>query len=587
MKLKRISLTDKFVILFILMGVVAAGIVSGMAYFLAKDALMSRTFDQLTSVKSVKKKQIENFFEEREKDLSLLIKFLENIIRQNEEGEYSIEPGIKDFEFLNHYIKGRSFYNNFHLIDANGSIVSCDPMKNIYSHSEILKYFNVDSSFIDDIQIAGKDSLRFLVTGSPIYYNNQKIAVLVLEINLQSINSIMLEKKAATGLGESGESYLVGPDYLMRSASRFQLNSIMKVKVETQGVKKAFEGLSETDVFLDYRGLEVLSSYCKLNIDGLEWVLMAEIDLKEAMAPIVKIRNYILFLTVSISLIVFFIAFIISMQISKPLKNLTRAVEQIGKGDFKAQVETVSHDEIGDLTNAFNLMSRQLEKNREDLKKERLERYSIATDAQEQERERLSRELHDGIGQTFIAIKLKLEQIFSKEGNSDDSAIQDIENSFDNAIDEIRRMSNNLTPSVLREFGLENAIRKLSAELQEYGDYCINFEYNLSSEISSKKANIYLYRIVGEALNNILKHSMANEVIIRIFERDGNFKLVIKDNGGGFNFDNPTRKRGAGLFNIKERAQILGGIAIIDAEPGIGVRITVTIPGEKIFSKND
>ena len=356
MKFKKISLTDKFVILFIALGVVAAGVVSGMAYYLAKDALMSRTFDQLTSVKSVKKKQLENYFQDRQRDLI----YLRNLLQLEDASECSPEPQniISDLhlKYLNDFVGLNIFIDNFYLIAENGQVYSSTDSSIIGAGgiAYLQTLASIDSIFVKDIDKQAPDNKFHILIGTPVYKNNRKFGILALDLNLGPVNSIMLEQNPGTGLGESGESYLVGSDFLMRSNSRFQQNTIMNVSVKTQGVKKALAGFSETDVFPDYRGVEVLSSYCKLDIKGLNWALLAEIDLKEALDPVDDIRNYIIFLTVSISLVVFVIAFIISARMSRPLKNLTRASERVGSGDFDVEVEIESNDEIGDLTGAFN-----------------------------------------------------------------------------------------------------------------------------------------------------------------------------------------------------------------------------------------
>ncbi len=118
----------------------------------------------------------------------------------------------------------------------------------------------------------------------------------------------MLEQNPNDGLGLSGESYLVGADSLMRSNSRFQENSIMQTKVSTDGVKDAFNNIVGTSVITDYRGIKVLSSYSKLNVPGLDWVILAEIDYAEATKSIYFIRNNIMLLTIFVAVILFIIS---------------------------------------------------------------------------------------------------------------------------------------------------------------------------------------------------------------------------------------------------------------------------------------
>jgi two-component system NarL family sensor kinase len=479
--------------------------------------------------------------------------------------------------FVKDYIERKGIYTAFY-IAVSEEISDQNRDRDIFRTSVADPGSLPDTIVILDLHPGLYDDPPRLTIYAPLKKSGRIIAVLELEIDMSTINAIMLEKGSGTGLGASGESYLVGSDFLMRSSSRFSKNSIMNIEVKTPGVKEALAGVSATDVFPDYRGIEVLSSYCKPEIPNLDWVLMAEIDLKEAMAPINEIRNNILFVTVSISAAVFVIAYFVSKRFARPLYLLTKATEKIGEGDFEYKVDVESKDEIGDLAKSFNLMGLRLKEKSEELEKERLKRYSISADAQEEERERLSRELHDGIGQTFIAIKFKIEQVFDRDDLDKELALNEISDNFNHAIDEIRRISNNLSPSILKEFGLRNAVRKLCDDMEEILGIRVDFQFDFDDSLLDKKQKTYLYRIVQEAFNNVQKHSDAENVVLRFIKQTGFLFVEICDDGSGFKENNYENANGAGLVNIKERAKILDGKARIESAPEGGVKITVRVP---------
>lgn len=576
MGIRLISLTDKFILLFIAMGVIAAGLVSSTTYFLARDALMSRTFDQLTSVKSVKKRQIENFFNERKNEVNLLIQLIQN------HNSKKIDDFVPDVEYLQDFVQENNSYNNYYFITENSFHTNSKNIS-INAKNVLRSYFDSDKIILRDIASKLNKEKFFVVIGAPIIINGKISGFLLLDINLDVINKIMYESNPATGLGESGESYLVGEDLLMRSESRFQKNTVMNVVVNTEGVRSAFQNKSDTDVILDYRGIDVLSSYCKLDIQGLDWVLLAEIDLDEAIAPINRIRNFTLLLTISISLLVFITAYVISKRISKPLIRLRDASKLIGAGDFNIHLETDSRDEIGELTNAFNIMSKKLFEKNEELRVERLIRNSVATDTQEKERERLSRELHDGLGQTFIGIKLKLEQLKNRKYDDSEYLVKEIDNSLNDAIDDIRRISNDLMPSVLKEFGIERAIKILCEKTNEYQKTKIEFTSELTEKILNDKSKIYIYRIVQEAINNILKHSKASEARILFSETLDDVLVEIKDNGIGIDISKKSVSSGAGLYNIKDRVEILEGNVEFISSVNNGFLVKISIPRRNMF----
>lgn len=569
MKLKRISLTDKLTIVFIALGAIVAAAVSATAYYLAKDALTKRTIYQLTTVKSVKKRHIENFFLGVEKDIHFLC---EEYNRVN-----SISSPELSLAMLKQFVDSYEHYEDFCIISKNGEIIygDCDSSK----AADLSHFLRNKSFFIKDMSVSDSGKISPLTAGAPLGDGT----VLTLEISREAVNKIMLEMSSESGLGESGESYLVGPDSLMRSDSRFIEKTTMKTAVRSKAVASALAGEVGSDRIADYREVEVFSAFGKIDVAGLDWAILAEIDIREALAPIDRIRNYTLFLTISISLAVFIAAYMISKRISKPLKCLTETARKIGSGDLGAQVEIESSDEIGELAEAFNIMSVSLKAKSEELDKERLKKYSIDADARDKERERVSRELHDGVGQALIAIKLKFERALNME-RIDDKTAEDIEEAFDSTIDEIRRISNDLTPPALNAFGLETAIKRLGDVLSNSSGVNFRFETEFSGDLKDKKSKIYLFRIVQEALNNIQKHARAKNVFVNIFDSGENLNIFIQDDGIGCDIEAAMKNEGAGLHNIRERARILGGGAAFDSKPGEGMKIAVAAPRSVVIS---
>lgn len=231
---------------------------------------------------------------------------------------------------------------------------------------------------------------------SPIFDGNECIGVLAFQMPIDKINDIMTNRHAweEVGLGESGETYLVSEDFTLRNQSRFLIEdrenyfkmieeigtpkeTIEKIKafhsciglqeVRTEGTIAALNGESNTKIFEDYRGIDVLSSYKPLQIKGLNWVIMSEIDKAEAFEPITKLRNQILFFFGVTILIILIISYFIARQITKPIKSLTKTSRELARGNWNVEVKVEQKDEIGILALSFRSMQDSLHKMIDDL----------------------------------------------------------------------------------------------------------------------------------------------------------------------------------------------------------------------------
>ena len=196
--------------------------------------------------------------------------------------------------------------------------------------------------------------------------------------------------------------------------------------------------------------------------------------------------------------------------------------------------------------------------------------------AQEKERNELSAELHDNVNQLLAATVLYLKTAM-KQKIIDTNLITHSLDYVEKAIQELRNISHNLTPSELIMNGLSSALKALAEKLQISKEYRVRLKIELSDEkIVPKAVQLALYRIVQEEVNNILKHSRASKIGIHLFEKDKNILLEVSDNGKGF--DLAKIKHGLGITNINNRAENFGGFAELSSSPGKGCTWLVKIP---------
>ncbi len=207
------------------------------------------------------------------------------------------------------------------------------------------------------------------------------------------------------------------------------------------------------------------------------------------------------------------------------------------------------------------------------------------TRAQEDERLRLSREIHDGVLQNLLALGLELEKAIrsvSRKGSSQEAQLQGIRNEVQRLAKEMRAMSHALRPSVLDELGLVAAVQTLLRSLEETRGtktdlQVVGVESRLGGEVE-----LALFRIVQESLSNVKRHSEAGSVRVRVEFGAGSVKAVVSDDGRGF--DAPRRmsdlasERSLGLAGMEERARMLGGWVGLESRPGAGTTVTVEIP---------
>jgi len=205
--------------------------------------------------------------------------------------------------------------------------------------------------------------------------------------------------------------------------------------------------------------------------------------------------------------------------------------------------------------------------------------------AQEDERQRMARELHDDLGQRLTGMKLHLQALeadIPQTSSKTNKELKNIMSQIDMMMSEIRRIASNLRPTVLDDFGLVVALKLLCKEIQKLHSLKIRFHAEAIDDPHDEYAEIAVYRIVQEALSNIAKHAGASAVSVRLSRRDNAMALVVTDNGKGFAPENISQQEdpgsGLGLLSMKERAELLGGSFRIDSAPHRGTTINVVIP---------
>ncbi|RMF09591.1 MAG: PAS domain S-box protein [Candidatus Neomarinimicrobiota bacterium] len=202
--------------------------------------------------------------------------------------------------------------------------------------------------------------------------------------------------------------------------------------------------------------------------------------------------------------------------------------------------------------------------------------------AQERERKKISRELHDDIGQAMTAIDLSLQVLRQRHAGDKDiqSNVEYCQQIAHHAARKIQDFSRELRSHILEDHGLIPALQSQAQEFQRRTGVKVELDLRVDSALLEEALQLNLYRIVQEALNNVARHASADRVRIRLFSQHGQVKLEIEDNGRGFDLRklDRTHPAGLGIMGMEERAILFGGHFHIDTVPGAGTRLQIHIP---------
>ncbi len=208
----------------------------------------------------------------------------------------------------------------------------------------------------------------------------------------------------------------------------------------------------------------------------------------------------------------------------------------------------------------------------------KLELTQAIMDGEEQERMRLAKELHDGIGGLMSMIKLQFTN-FKKsrteiQNDHEYNAALDLLNT---ASQDIRKISHALMPSALERLGLVEALEQFCGQAEKSGNLQIDFQHYGLEERLPAKMELLAYRIVQELLNNVLKYASAKEVLVQVSKHEQQLSLVVEDDGKGFDVETIKNREGIGLHSMQKRIELMGGKMDIDSAVGKGTSINIEL----------
>ncbi len=388
--LKNLNLKKRMAIYFLLTGIIPMFIVSVISYDNASSKLEEQDFNELLAVQTIKLNQIESYMNGCRTDIEVnavnsgIIQAMNHFIEAYDEGgigdqkwsEWDSYHGPK----LKKYIDQLGYYDLFFISPA-GDIVytvakESDLGKNlqtgILSKSGLANAFRgakKDFTFSDFEWYDPSNEPASFIATKVMDERGGMFGILAYQISLKGINDIMQER---TGMGKTGETYLVGSDMRMRSDSYLDPEghsvkasfegTVEKNGVNTTASKNALAGKSGAEIILDYNGNPVLSAYSPLNLFGqVNWAIIAKIDEEEAFEATNSLFNIMLLLGIITIVILLGVGYYLAGKIAKPIIMITDASKEVAAGNTDIQVDIDSNDELGVLAKSFNIMVEKIE----------------------------------------------------------------------------------------------------------------------------------------------------------------------------------------------------------------------------------
>ncbi len=641
---KKISLS--FLLTSVVLTVVAVSIV----YTIVRNNLEKSIFDHLVTAAESRANHIETFLEEHENLVQLLsteILFMETLNSNKDNPEYH-----KKLESVNDRLKAvikvHKDIIKTNLLDKNGVVIASSDKASVGSDkSDDEIFLNAkEATYIKDIHISKTAGIPALDFATPILVNNEFLGVIVTNLKAEELFNITLDR---TGLGETGEIYLVNKDFYMISPSRFKEDIILKQQVDTlnsrnclmQKDKEHILGLKKMSVFPDYRSIKVLGTHAY--IPEMQWALLAEIDVKEAFAPLRFIKLIFILVLIVVPIIAWLVGVYVSRIISGPIHKLHKGTEIIATGNLDYKTNIDAKDEIGQLSRAFDKMTEDLKetttsivdlnkeiierkqveeelaKHRdhlEELVKERTIELSIAKEhaeaasrAKSEFLANMSHELRTPLNSIkgMIHLYLQTELTEQQKGYLQklDSASRHLMKLINGVLDfsKIEKGDLKIEPSPfdLRGF-LENLKSTYSPMAGKKNlDFVLSFTPEVPTMLEGDARR--LSQILSNLLDNAIKFTEKGGVALRIDRESSNEQLTlcfeIEDTGIGMTQDqigqlfqpftqidgSSTRMYGGtglGLSLTKRLVEMMGGTISVESEKGIGSTFSFTAVFETV-----
>lgn len=603
------SIRFKFIYWFFSVSAVPLLIVGVIVYSYSISVTKKRVFDYIISVNESRKEHLKTFLNAK-KGRTIDFSsdgFIRDITRRIVKGNEPYHEIERSMEMLSKHLAqnkvplDEDIFETF-IVNLDGRIISSSNEESVGMDVSMYDYYQEGRKRVYVSQIRhnyGEQTINPQVSGLPLRVvcayiavsaplkdkiTHALIGVLVNKINPDTLNNITIKRN---GLGESGEVYLVNMDKLMITESRFRKDCILKQKVDTIGVRNCISGNSGIGIYDDYRGVPVIGSYAWIEEPG--WALMTEMDVTEAFAPLRKIRNLIIIVTIPILSLVIGISFLISRRISRPIITITDAVKKITSGGPKQKISVLTNDELEEISNGLNKIVSKIENSYKiALHSERL--ASVGRIAAG-----LAHEINNPLsvlsGRLQMLIEKCTDDTLSEEYNKLLHLTNRVEKTVDGLLYFSRQKDTGLTSTDINTV-IEGSISLLEKQMRTHG---IKVEKRYGSnlppvKISASQIQQAFFNIIQNAFDSITEKGIMT--ICSSLSDDGDsIQVSFEDTGGGisakdtnrifepfFTTKPPHKGTGLGLSISYGIIQQHNGTIKVETNEGKGTTFTINLP---------
>jgi PAS domain S-box-containing protein len=393
----HLKLWQKFFFTVLSIAVAASGVTVLWGYRNAKEALSEGSMAHLISIRDIKKAQIETYFTNTLNATKLLAEDatykeilqtkknqVVNTGKQEERSKY--KSRLAEFERAAYTAQRELGFYDIFIIDVDGKILHTvakedDLGTNLvtgkYKTTNLAKVFKqgIVEPSISDIENYEPSAMKIsFFTAAPIKNSiGRTIGVLAVQLTSEKIDTIMQER---SGLGRTGETFLIGQDHMLRSNSRFYKEvTVLKREIYREAPERALSGETGTMWLLDYRDIPVLNAYAPLEIKGLSWGIIAKMDEAEVLSPINTLYNQAIFGMSVICVTILLLSYGIALILTRRIRKLDDMLSMMSETEeYGLTLDIPSNDEVGSLVASFNKMSKTIESKTVKLKQELRER---------------------------------------------------------------------------------------------------------------------------------------------------------------------------------------------------------------------